>query len=255
MTIRNLLVCGLVAGACAGLLAAGFAAVAGEPAVDQAIAFEEAQARAAGDPAEVELVSRTVQRSTGLVVGAVVYGLALGGLFAFVFALVYGRVGRASPRRTALLLAAAAFVIVFLVPFVKYPANPPAVGDPATIGKRTTLYIVMIAISISAAVAAVRIRAWSRKRWPGSTATLLGAAAYLVAVVVAGIALPAVHEAPSAFPAETLWRFREASIGTQLVMWATIGVVFSAGVERVMRCATAGARPTVGLPDAAATRD
>ena len=65
------------------------------------------------------------------------YGLALGGLFALAFAFAYGRVARASPRATALWLAAAAFVVVYLVPFLKYPANPPAVGDPDTIGRRT----------------------------------------------------------------------------------------------------------------------
>lgn len=251
--IRNLLICGLVAGVCAGLLATGFAEVAGEPAVDQAIAFESAQARAAGEPPAMELVSRTVQRSAGPVTGAVVYGLALGGLFALLFAFVYGRVGRAGPGRTALVLAAASFLVVYIVPFVKYPANPPSVGDPETIGRRTALYFVMIAVSLFAAVAAVRLRAWSLRRWRASTATLLGVAAYVVAVVAAGIALPGVHEVPTAFPAETLWRFREASVGMQLVMWATIGLVFSVGAERVMR--RAGAKPTVGIQQAAAVRD
>lgn len=253
--IRNLLICGLVAGFCAGLLATGFAEVAGEPALDQAIAFEYAKARAAGEPAEVELVSRPVQGGAGLVTGAVIYGLALGGLFALVFVFVYGRVGRASPSRTAMVLAAASFLVVFLVPFVKYPANPPSVGDPETIGKRTALYFAMIAISLLAAVTAVRIRAWLLRRWRASTATLSGVAAYMVAVVAAGIALPGVHEVPKAFPAETLWRFREASVGTQLVLWATIGLVFSVGVERVMRRATVGSKQMVGVPEAATTRD
>lgn len=254
--IRNLLICGLVAGVCAGLLATGFAEVAGEPAINRAIAFEYAQARAAGEPAEVELVSRTVQRSAGLVTGAVVYGLALGGLFALVFAFVYGRAGRrASPGRTALGLAASSFLVVYLVPFVKYPANPPSVGDPETIGRRTALYVVMIAVSLFAAVAAVHLRAWLLRRWRASTATVLGVAAYIVAVVAAGIALPGVHEVPKAFPAETLWRFREASVGTQLVMWATIGLVFSTGAERVMRRGTVGAKPMVGVTKAAAARD
>lgn len=239
--LRGLLVCGLLAGVCAGLLATGFAEVAGEPAVERAIAFESTRVAAGPQRPEVELVSRSVQRSAGLLAGAVIYGVAVGGLFALAFAVVYGRVGRASPARTALLLAGAAFLVVFLVPAVKYPANPPAVGDPATIGRRTGLYVVMIAISLAAAVAAVRVRAWSLGRCRPPAAMLVAAGSYLVAVVVAGVLLPGVHEVPRGFPAETLWRFREASIGTQLVLWATLGLVFAASAERVMtRAATRG---------------
>ena len=144
--IRNLLVCGFIAGACGGLLATGFAELAGEPAINSAISFEEAQAEAAGQAPEPEMVSRDIQRSVGLLTAAVVYGLALGGLFALAFAAIYGRVGRVSPAKTALWLAAGAFVVVYLVPFLKYPANPPSVGNPDTIGHRTLLYVVMIAI-------------------------------------------------------------------------------------------------------------
>ena len=157
-----------------------------------------------------------------------VFGVSMGGLFALAFAFAYGRVGRASPARTALWLAAGAFVVVFLVPFLKYPANPPSVGDPDTIGKRTELYLAMIVCSLLAAVAALRIRAWLAERRDATTAT-----------VVAGLLVPrggrggradparASTRCPKSFPATTLWRFREASIGMQAVLWTTIGVIFS----------------------------
>jgi predicted cobalt transporter CbtA len=251
--LRTLLICGLLAGVVGGLLGSGFASVAGEPSIDRAIAFEEAQATgatgdadhtdAAGAPAhshdagagDAALVSRDVQKSVGLITAAVVYGLALGGLFALIFAFVYGRVGRASPARTALWLAAGAFAVVFLVPFLKYPANPPAVGDPETIGRRTGLYFVMVASSILLAVAAIRVRAALVKRGTSSGASTLAAlATYLVSVVAVALALPGVHEIPSAFPATTLWDFRIASIGVQAVMWASIGLVFAGAARRVM---------------------
>ena len=98
--LRNLLICGLIAGLCGGLLATGFARVVGEGPVDQAIAFEGQQAKAAGEAEEAPLVSRTMQKSFGLLTAAVVYGLSLGGLFALAFAAIYGRVGKASPART-----------------------------------------------------------------------------------------------------------------------------------------------------------
>jgi hypothetical protein len=232
--LRNLLLCGLLAGACGGLLATGFARVVGEGPVSQAIAYERAQNDTAHVHDEAPIVSRALQRSLGLLTAALVYGLALGGLFALTFAAAYGRVVRASPARTSVWLAAGAFVVIYLVPFVKYPANPPAVGDPGTIGKRTSLYLIMILISLVAAFTAIRLRALLAERRSDSASRLLAAAVYLAIVVAAGLALPAVHEVPKTFPAETLFRFREASIGMQAILWATIGVVFAGTAQRVM---------------------
>ncbi len=233
--LRTLLICGLLAGLCGGLLATGFAELAGEPAVNQAIAYEEAHTPPPppGTPAEPVLVSRDLQSTLGLLTAATVYGLALGGLFALAFAWAYGRVSPATgPARTALWLAAIAFAVVYLVPFLKYPPNPPAVGDPDTIGRRTALYLAMMWISIFGAVAAVRIRRLAAERWTTGTATLVGLASFLV--VVAALALPAVQEVPKTFPAVTLWRFREASFGMQATMWATIGLVFAGLAPRAM---------------------
>ena len=232
--IRTLLVWGLLAGLCGGLLATGFSEVAGEPAVNQAIAFESSTAAAAGEPHEHAIVSRGAQRTVGLLTAAIVYGVSVGGLFALAFAFAYGRIGRASPARTALWLAAGAFVGVFLVPFLKYPANPPSVGDPDTIGRRTELYLAMIVCSLLAAVAALRVRAWLAGRRDPTTATVVAGLSYLAVVVAAALILPGIHEVPRSFPATTLWRFREALIGMQAVLWATIGVVFSVAAQRVM---------------------
>jgi predicted cobalt transporter CbtA len=216
--LRNLLICGLIAGVCAGTLAAGFATVTGEPAIDRAIAYEGAHAGP---------VSREVQKSAGLLTATVVYGLSLGGLFAIAFAVAYGRVGRATPRATAYGLAAAAFVVVFLVPFLKYPASPPGATDPETIGTRTLAYATMVAISLLAATAAFRVRR--------SRGNLAAAVLFVVVVGAAGLALPAFHEVPGDFPASTLWSFRAASIGTQAVIWLTIGLMFGPLAQRTMR--------------------
>jgi uncharacterized membrane protein YidH (DUF202 family) len=232
--LRNLLICGLIAGACAGLLATGFAELAGEPSIDRAVSFEAREAKAAGEAPEPVLVSREVQRTAGLLTAAVVYGLALGGLFALAFGYVYGRVARTSPRRTALWLVAAAFAVLFLVPFIKYPANPPSVGNPETIGDRTLLQLAMMAISLMAAIAAVRVRRAACARVSPASATAIAGAAYVAIVVVAGVAMPPVQEVPRAFPATTLWEFRQASVGTNAVLWGTIGLLFAAAVPRVM---------------------
>jgi len=102
-----LLIRGMLVGVVAGLLAFGFAKLFGVPQVDFAIAFEEQVGQARGDAPETEMVSRAVQTGIGLLTAAVVYGAALGGLFALVFAVAYGRIGRLSPRLTAALLAGA----------------------------------------------------------------------------------------------------------------------------------------------------
>lgn len=238
--LRGLLVCGLVAGACAGLLAAGFTRIVGEPSVDAAIAFEESQAEPAAAPAAPAhqraagpLVSRKTQSTAGLLSAALIYGLSLGGIFALAFAFVYGRVGKLSPAATALWLAGASFVVLFLVPFLKFPANPPAVGNPDTITKRTVLYFTMMGISILGAVLAVRVRKLLAPHGP-SPALAVGLASYVVVVLVAGLALPGIQEVPRDFPAVTLWEFREATVGTQLVLWTVLGSVFALGSTRVM---------------------
>ena len=66
----------------------------------------------------------------------------------------------------------------------------------------------------------------------GWNAFLIAAGAYLIVVVVVGLALLPINEVPAEFPAVVLWQFRIASLGAQLIMWATIGLVFGAVTER-----------------------
>lgn len=231
--VRALLVRGMLAGALAGLIASGFAWVFAEPQIDLAIAFERLH-QAHADAAEPELVSRAVQSSLGLVTGLVVYGSALGGIFALAFAYAYGRIGELSARATAALLAVAGFITLILVPEIKYPANPPAVGDPETIGPRTTLYLAMIALSLITAVAASSTGRQLVRRFGVWNASIMAGAAYLLVVALGMLALPSVAEVPAAFPATTLWNFRLAALGIQLVMWTTLGLAFGALAERLM---------------------
>lgn len=242
--VRTLLVRGMLVGVLAGLLVFGFARLFGEPAVDRAITFEATldQAKATAEMAkampemanEPELVSRSVQASIGLLTGVVVYGAALGGLFALVFAVAYGRMGRLGPRAVAALLAAGAFTALYLVPSLKYPANPPSVGEPATIGLRTGLFFLMMLISIVAMAAAVMLRQRLAARSDGWSATLIAGALYLVVVIAAAVLLPPINEVPEGFPATVLWQFRVASLGMQAILWTTIGLLFGALTERAM---------------------
>jgi predicted cobalt transporter CbtA len=242
--VRTLLIRGMLVGLVAGLLVFGFGRIVGEPQVDRAIAFETAMdaAKAKADmakgmpavAAEPELVSRNMQASLGLFTGVVVYSTAFGGLFALVFAVAYGRIGHLSPRAVSALLAAGGFLALYVVPNLKYPANPPSVGEPETIGIRTGLYFLMMLISIAAMVAAVIARRRLAHRFDGWSSALLAAAGYLAVIVLADFLLPAINEVPEGFPATLLWRFRMSSLGMQAIMWATIGLLFGALTERAM---------------------
>jgi predicted cobalt transporter CbtA len=247
----SLVLRGMLAGILAGLLCFAFLKTFGEPPVDRAITFEtqideakehaEAQSAAAkgmsmpADESQTEVVSRKVQAGIGLFTGVTVYSASFGGLFAVVFAFVYGRWDRVGSRNLAALLALAAFIAINVVPALKYPANPPSVGQPDTIGLRTALYFAMMAISMAAMIGAAIIRTRLVREHGLWNASLIAAAGYLIVIVAAAALLPSINEVPEAFPAVVLWQFRIASIGAQLIMWGTIGLVFGALTERAER--------------------
>jgi predicted cobalt transporter CbtA len=230
----NLLLRGMLAGLIASLLAFGFAKFIGEPEVDRAIAFEDSMHSHShsGDAEEPELVSREVQASIGLLTGVAVYGTALGGLFALAYAFISGRLVQLPPRAATILIAAVGFLVLYIVPYLKYPANPPSVGQADTIGYRTQLYFGMIVFSLAALAIAISFGRQAFDKFGGWNATILGAAVYLVLVAIAAYALPAINEVPEKFPADLLWNFRVAALGTQAILWVTIGLLFGWLVER-----------------------
>jgi len=247
MTPSNFLIRGLLAGLLAGLVAFGVAYTIGEPQVDAAIAIEEAGSAAApaethshshADEAtgsehaeateeEVFEVSRATQSTWGLLTGTVGVGVALGGITALAAAFALGRIGRMGPAQSTALVAAVGFVAVSLVPFLKYPATPPAVGNGETIGQRTTLYFVMLAIAVVAAISEVAfagiLLANGKSAFQATVIPILG---FVAIVSVAAALLPTVNEV-GAFPADILWFFRRASILTSAALWATIGITLT----------------------------
>ena len=188
----------------AGLIAGVFAFLVGEPHVESAIALEEASAAAPEGTAahdhdhggaaghahgDEAVVSRPVQKA-GLFLATGLYGLAVGGIFALVYAGLRGRVGPRNDGLLAIVAAATAFLAIVLVPFVKYPANPPAVGNPDTINERTLLYVAMVLVGLAAtAVAVGTARRTGPDPWRRWTAAV---AAFLVPVVAAWLLLPPV---------------------------------------------------------------
>lgn len=235
-----LLVRGMLVGILAGVLASAFAYLFGESSIDLAIAFERHISKAADEP---ELVSRAIQGTIGLLTGLVVFGAAIGGIFGLAFAFAQGRLGQFTPRGTAALLAATGFVVLVLIPQIKYPASPPSVGSPETIGARTGLYFALLALSIMVGVAALGFGRRLVDRFGAWNAVMIGIVTYLAAMAVVMHVLPSIDEVPDQFSAALLWRFRIAAIGTQAVLWTTLGFAFGTLTER---SGTRSFRPVVG---------
>lgn len=258
MNARNILIRGLVAGFIAGIFAFLVAHQVGEPHVEKAIAIEEAgsaaehshedgaahdHAEEAGghshDDGETE-VSRSNQRTWGLLTGTLVVGTALGGIVALVSAAAIGRIGRLRPAASTALVTAIGFVSVAFVPWFKYAPAPPAVGSGDTIGSRTADYFVFLAISVLAAVAVTLLARRLLTQVSTYATVVISVAVYLVVVVLAAIAMPTVNELGD-FPADTLWWFRIASLFTLATMWGVIGVILTGLVGRLDKVEVAAA--------------
>jgi hypothetical protein len=267
---QRLIARGIIAGAIAGLLAFVFARIFAEPQIQQAIDYESgreaAQAaldKAAGlavEPAGAEVFSRAVQGGVGIGVGIIAFGAALGAMFAVVYAVCLGRVGNLRPRTLALLVAGGGFLGVYLLPFVKYPANPPAVGHADTIKERGTLYLLLVGSSIVLLALAAWLGQRLRARFGNWNASLLAGGAFLVAIAVLLALLPPFGHLGSnvarfgqhgtetplpltdaggaivypGFPADVLFSFRLYSVAAQLILWTAIGLVFAPLAERLL---------------------
>jgi hypothetical protein len=265
---RKLILRGLLAGAVGGLLTFVFARIFAEPVIDRAIAYEdgrtaaqEALDRAAGFAVPVddgsEVFSRGVQANLGIGVGMVAFGLAMGALFAVAYTVCLGRTGQLRARPLALVLAACGFVVVYLVPFLKYPANPPAVGNDDTIRDRGGFFLLMLVASLLAAVLATVVGQRMQGRLGTWNASLVGIGVYIVLVAVVMLATKDIAEVPApltdtqghivfpAFPADVLADFRVYSIAAQVLLWSTIGLVFAPLADRLL---ASGQRPAVAPP-------
>jgi hypothetical protein len=285
---RRIILRGFGVGALGGLLAFVFARIMSEPFIQKAIDYESgrdaaqnALRRAAGlavDPEHAEVFSRGVQRTAGIGTGMVLYGIAMGGFFAVAYILVARATRtRLRPRVLALLVAGAGFLSLYLVPFLKYPANPPAVGHGNTIGQRTALYVVMVVLSVAFLIGAVVLARRLTARFGGWNATLLAGGAYIAVMAIVMLILPPLGhlhtnvvafgrqmtETPlplrgpdgriayPGFPADVLFKFRLYSLLSQVILWGAIGLAFGPLLERML--APGSRRATVSEPGAVST--
>jgi uncharacterized membrane protein len=174
--------------------------------------------------------------------------------------LACGRTGNLRPRSLALLVAGGSFLALYLIPFLKYPAEPPAVGHPETIRERSGLYLLMVGASVVLLILAVWLGQRLKPRFGNWNATLLAGLACATALAVVMLVLPELGhlhanveaygrhstETPTplrnaqgqivypGFPADVLFRFRLYSVATQAILWTAMGLCFAPLAERLL---------------------
>ena len=213
-----------------GLLAGAFGFLLAEPVMDRAVRLESARVAAADARARVagtavahhaEVFTRTTQH-VGFIATTVATGVALGVLFGVLYAVLHRAGPDRDPWRGAITLAMTAWFGVFVVPFLRYPANPPGVGDPDTIGLRTNAYLSVLVIGIVGSVFAVRV---ARRLQVADPLRHLAVAGVLVATVALTFLLPG-NPDPLDVPAGLLWQFRLLAFATSTLLWAGLGAAY-----------------------------
>ena len=242
---KRLIARGLLAGLVGAVMAFVFARLCAEPIIARAIAYEDGRTEAEQAPGVhehgVELFTRGVQANAGLGFGVLLFGLAMGALFAVLFCLRSREPTTLRRRGFQALLAAAAFVAVYLVPFVsslatagRRPVGNDRDAHRMVSGSRAGVGGVGVAAGSLARRLTTRLGAWNA----GVVATDANVAcSVLVVCVAAECGDPPVDVAQPlrdvagviiypGFSADVLYQFRLVSLGTQLVLWATIGLAF-----------------------------
>jgi predicted cobalt transporter CbtA len=219
-----------------------------EPLIDQAIAIEDARETHGGQSAPIHLPMHgdepLVSRGQQVVFGALtafVVAILIGLIFAVVYAKTRHRLPGAGDFWRSVTLAVVGFSTVALLPAITIPANPPAVGDEATVDRRTMLYLLSILVGVAIALAVPMFDRWLAGRDVAvATRWAVDIAVTLVAVVLVLELLPGSPDSvPPDMPATLLWEFRLASLAQLGAQWLTLGVVFGLLMQRVPAPASA----------------
>ena len=214
----------LVSGALAGLVhgTVNFAIV--EPYLDQAIGIENESLFASGEAEDnlefwAEYESYRIWQKSGQVLAGVILGTAMGSLFGIVYALSRNSLPGKNDVSKAVVLSGIMWVTLYLIPFLKYPANPPTVGDADTVVLRTILYLSFIAISGIGALAFFKLstKFQNNKKY-------LGLVGYVVFIIVVFFAMPENPDEITA-PMNLVNEFRLVSVLGVSSFWASVGII------------------------------
>lgn len=193
-----------------------------EPYLDSAIGIENQNLFASGEEKDTpqfwaEYYSYRAWQKGGQLLAGAILGTSIGALFGIVFGYSRNVLPGNNFVKKSLLLALIMWTTLYVIPFAKYPANPPTVGDPETIILRQTLYVAFIAISGLGALGFYQVY----KRINRKVLAFVGYAAFISAVFVA---MPA-NPDPVTAPEELVNGFRTMSFVAVSVFWLAIGLI------------------------------
>ena len=215
----------LFSGAIAGTLLGLINQVLVEPFIDKAIGIETQRDIAKGEAINSAQQSQyRAWQKGGEIIAASIYGTAIAALFGIVFAYARSMLPGSNSKNKALFLSAIMFFVLFLVPVLKYPANPPAVGNPVTIYYREILYIEFIAVSgFSTLVLAL----WYKKIENNQTRriVLTPVVVYAILMIGAYLIFPP-NPDKITIPVDLITNFRIASAFSIGVFWGLLGIIF-----------------------------
>ncbi len=213
----------LLAGAIAGTILGVMNQLAVEPYIEHAIELEMQNTAQSGqviNPAE--FAAYRFWQKGGEIAAGTILGLSIGSLYGIVFAYTRGLVPGSNNKKKALIVAGIMWFVLFLMPALKYPANPPAVGNPETIYYRQGLYIAFLAIS---GFSALGLAFLYRKVASLNINKALIPSAYAAIMTGAYLAMPANPDSINA-PIDLVIGFRITSAITISMFWGLLGIIF-----------------------------
>jgi predicted cobalt transporter CbtA len=229
MKAKTFIAITLLAGAIAGTILAIVNMGVVEPFIDRAIGIENQNAADAGEMINpIEFDNYRLWQKGGQIAAGTVLGTSFGALFGIVFAYSRSSIPASNNKKKALILAGIMFLVLFLVPALKYPANPPAVGDPETISYRQSLYLGYLAISGFSALGLAFIY---RQMGANQAKKVLVPASYAAIMISAYFAMPPNPDAINA-PMDLVTGFRIASAFTMAMFWGLLGIMLGAFWDR-----------------------
>lgn len=225
MKILLFLVIVLVSGFSAGILHGLVNLIVVEPFLDWAIGIENQNLFASGEAQDTpqfweEFSTYRIWQKQGEIFAGGVLGLSMGALFGLVFAYSRHALPSQNHIKKALVLAGIMWFTIFFIPFLKYPANPPTVGDPGTIVLRTSLYVAFVALSGLGALGFSRIY----KKIKNPVRKIAVPVVYAIYISIIFIIMP---ENPDELiaPTDLIYGFRIASASTVTMFWILDAVI------------------------------
>jgi predicted cobalt transporter CbtA len=214
----------LISGAIAGTILGLINQILVEPYIDQAIAIEVQNTVASGESVDVdELVQYRLWQKGGEIVAGTILGTSISALFGIVYIYSRDSLPGSNNKKKGLILAGIMFFVIFMIPALKYPANPPAVGDPETIEYRESLYTTMLVISGFAALSvAILYRSLGQKR--RESRKIIVPTVYAVIIASAFVVLPA-NPDEITISSNLLMDFRIVAAITMGIFWGILGIL------------------------------